>query len=106
MDQTHISLMETVPSCPQKGQRESGHTHAEITYVAFRSTEAQEVQIKGQFGISIQILCKQAQHTHMHAHTHLSPSLVNSLKHSVAYNAETQNHLSQSIHKTFPSLSA
>ncbi len=53
MDQTNISLMEPVPSCPQKGWRESTRTHAETSHVPFRSTEAQEVQIKGQFGISV-----------------------------------------------------
>lgn len=41
-----------------KRERESRCTHAETSHVPFRSTEAQEVQIKGQFGISIWILCK------------------------------------------------
>ena len=42
---------------------ERGRTHAEDPCVPFRSTEAQEVQIKGHFGISIWVLWKQ-KHTH------------------------------------------
>lgn len=92
VDQTHISLMEPVPSCPQKGWRESGCTHAETSHVPFRSTEAQEVQIKGQFGISIWILCRKTTtcaHTHACTHADKHSYLSLSQKHSVANNTQT-----------------
>jgi len=59
MDQTHISRMQQFPHVLRRLERESGHTHADASHVSFRSTEAQKVQIKGQFGISIWIFCKQ-----------------------------------------------
>lgn len=37
MDQTHISFMEAVPSCPQTGWRASSFRHAETTHVPLPS---------------------------------------------------------------------